>query len=176
MKCIEDYILKGTDVPGLFSKMPSVGELKNMLFRSNNSRTRAYILLLASLAPRNITNGMTIDIQDALSIFNKKQYHHIYPQAYLKGLGINQDKINSISNICILAASENNYVSDKNPNIYIPELIDKLGDEYEKIFLSNLLPILERKDYEKISFDEFINLRSEEIYKRMKNLCDGVAF
>lgn len=176
LKCIEDYILKGTDVPGLFSKMPSVGELKNMLFRSNNSRTRAYILLLASLAPRNITNGMTIDIQDALSIFNKKQYHHIYPQAYLKGLGINQDKINSISNICILAASENNYVSDKNPNIYIPELIDKLGDEYEKIFLSNLLPILERKDYEKISFDEFINLRSEEIYKRMKNLCDGVAF
>ena len=157
----------------MFNNIPSVGEIKNMLFRSNNSRTRAYILLLASLSPRNITNGITIDIQNALSIFNKKQYHHIYPQAFLKGLGVHQNKINSISNICILAASENNYVSDRNPNIYIPELIDKLGNEYEKIFQSNLLPILKKEDYEQLSFDKFIDLRSEEIYKRMKILCDG---
>ena len=176
LKYIENYILKGTDVPGLFGNIPSVKEIKNILFRSNNSRTRAYILLLASLSPRNITNGIAIDIQNALSIFNKKQYHHIYPQAFLRDLKVPQNDINSISNICILAASENNYVSDQNPNIYIPELIDKLGNEYETIFLSNLLPVLNKKDYEQLSFDKFIDLRSEEIHKRLKILCNGIIF
>lgn len=175
LKGIEAYILKETDVPGLFNNIPSVNEVKNMLFRSNNSRTRAYILLLASLSPRNITNGIAIDIQNALSIFNKKQYHHIYPQAFLKGLGVHQNKINSIGNLCILAASENNYVSDKNPNIYIPELIDKLGDEYEKVFSSNLLPILTSKEYEQLSFDKFIDLRSDEICKHINILCNGCS-
>lgn len=117
-----------------------------------------------------------IDIQNALSIFNKKQYHHIYPQAFLRDLKVPQNDINSISNICILAASENNYVSDQNPNIYIPELIDKLGNEYETIFLSNLLPVLNKKDYEQLSFDKFIDLRSEEIHKRLKILCNGIIF
>ena len=147
-----------------------------MLFRSNNSRTRAYILLLASLNPRNITNGIAIDIQSALSIFNKKQYHHIYPQAFLKGLRVHQNKINSIGNIFILAASENNYISDKNPNIYIPELIDTLGDEYEKIFQSNLLPVLSKEEYQKLSFDKFLDIRCEEIQKHIKTLCKGVIF
>lgn len=175
LKCIEEYILKGTDVPGLFNSIPSDNEIKSMLFRSNNSITRAYILLLASLSPRNITNGTKIDIQNALSIFNKKQYHHIYPKAFLKGLGINQNKINSISNICILVASENNYISDKNPNSYIPELVDRLGDEYVKIFQSNLLPILSKEDYKTLSFEKFIDLRSEEICKCIKMLCEGRA-
>lgn len=176
LESIENFILSETDVPGLFNNIPSPSEIKNMLFRSNNSRTRAYILLLASLSPRNITNGIAIDIQNALSIFNKKQYHHIYPQSFLRGFGISPNKINSISNICILAASENNYVSDKNPNIYIPELINKLGDEYEKIFQSNLLPVLSQKEYEQISFVQFLELRSNEIYNRLKTLCDGKSF
>ena len=176
LECIENYILKESDVPGLFNNVPSTNEVKNMLFRSNNSRTRAYILLLASLNPRNITNGIAIDIQSALSIFNKKQYHHIYPQAFLKGLRVHQNKINSIGNICILAASENNYISDKNPNIYIPELIDTLGDEYEKIFQSNLLPVLSKEEYQKLSFDKFLDIRCEEIQKHIKTLCKGVIF
>lgn len=173
LKNIEAYILKETDVPGLFNNIPSINEVKNMLFRSNNSRTRAYILLLASLSPRNITNGVAIDIKNALSIFNKKQYHHIYPQAFLRRLGVEQNKINSISNLCILAASENDYISDKNPNIYIPELIDNLGNEYEKVFHSNLMPILTPKEYKQLSFDKFINLRSEDICKYINMLCNG---
>ncbi len=59
-----------------------------MSFRSNTSRSRAYILALAAKSPRNITNGARIDTDDALSMYNKKQYHHFYPRAYLKKYGI----------------------------------------------------------------------------------------
>ena len=55
-------------------------------------------------------------------------------------------------------------------------LIRESRNEYETIFLSNLLPVLNKKDYEQLSFDKFIDLRSEEIHKRLKILCNGIIF
>lgn len=173
LKNIEDYIVNGKSIAGLFNNVPEIDEIRTMVFRSNNSRTRAYILLLASMKPRNITNGAIIDTQDALSIFNKKQYHHIFPYAYLKEQKVNADKINTISNICMLGASENNYISDKNPNEYIPKLIEKLGDQYQMVFESNLMPILNIEEYKRISYESFIELRTELISQRIKDLCNG---
>ncbi|MDW2797207.1 DUF262 domain-containing protein [Clostridium boliviensis] len=173
LQSIEEYIIKGKDVPGLFGGIPSIDEVKGMVFRSNNSRTRSFILLLASMQPKNITNGAIVDVQNALSIFNKKQYHHIYPQAYLKDKGISANAINSIVNICILAASENNYISDNDPNEYIPELIEKLGEQYELVFKSNLLPILSKEEYKKLAYEDFISLRVNLIHERISFLCNG---
>jgi hypothetical protein len=170
---IENYIVNEKNIPGLFNNIPNMDEVRTMVFRSNNSRTRAYILLLATMKPRNITNGAIIDTQSALSIFNKKQYHHIFPQAYLKSQKVNADKINTISNICMLAASENNYISDAPPNEYIPKLVEKLGNQYEAVFKSNLLPLLTAKEYEDLSYDSFIDLRIKLIAQRIKDLCNG---
>ena len=59
----------------------------NIAFRSNVSRSRAYILALAANKPRNLTNGAYIDPSVALSAYNKKQFHHIHPRAHLKRVG-----------------------------------------------------------------------------------------
>jgi hypothetical protein len=40
---IEDYIINGNEVPGLFGSIPSEAELADILFRSHISRTRAFI-------------------------------------------------------------------------------------------------------------------------------------
>jgi hypothetical protein len=53
-------------------------------FRSNNSTSRAFILALAAKHPRSLLTGRSIDTAEALSSYNKKQFHHIYPTAYLK--------------------------------------------------------------------------------------------
>lgn len=173
LKNIKDYVLNETDIPGLFKDMPTIGEIKKMVFRSNNSRTRAFILMLASMKPRNITNGAIIDVQNALSVYNKKQYHHIFPQAYLKDGGVLPDKINTIINICMLAASENNYISDKNPNEYLPELIEKLGVDYKEVFKSNLIPVLSKEEYKVISYEDFIEVRVRIISDKIVQLCNG---
>jgi hypothetical protein len=172
LNIIENYIVNEKNIPGLFNNIPDKDEVYTMIFRSNNSRTRAYILLLA-MKPRNITNGAIIDTQNALSIFNKKQYHHIFPQAYLKKKKVSMDKISLISNICMLAALENNYIGDQDPNIYIPELINKLGEQYQSVFESNLLPVLTAEEYETISYNNFIERRVELIARRIKELCNG---
>jgi len=131
--------------------------------------------LLASLNPKNITNGAKIDVTDALSIFNQKQFHHIYPKAYLKSLGVNDRQINLISNMCMLVSSENNYISDRNPNEYFPVLVDKLGSQYCGVFESNLLPVLSMEQYKTLSYEKFLLLRIELIHKRMLQLCSGEA-
>ena len=159
LKNIEEYIVNGIEIPGLFNNIPTMQEVKKMVFRSNNSR--------------NITNGAIIDVKNALSFFNKKQYHHIYPQAYLKQKRVIPDKINNISNICMLTASENNYISDDNPNEYIPRLIEKLGEQYKQVFESNLLPILDKEEYERLAYDDFLDLRVKIISDRIKTLCNG---
>lgn len=161
---------KQIDSPS-FDFESSIANLKNVLFRSNNSSTRAYVLALACMNPQNITNGARIDTSDALSVYNRKQFHHIYPQAYLKRLGITET--NSLMNICILAASENNSISDQNPNEYIPNLIDSLGDRFESIFSSNLLPILSKDEYRNLNYDSFLELRTEIVYEYVKKLCLG---
>ncbi|HZQ55188.1 MAG TPA: hypothetical protein VFB14_23515 [Bryobacteraceae bacterium] len=84
-----------------------------------------------------------------------------------------KEEINSLCNICILAASENRAISDDDPNDYLPRLIQSHNGDAEKIFASNLLPNPSNYDYASLPYAEFLNIRSQAIHKRMKHLCYG---
>ncbi|MBD1861298.1 MULTISPECIES: DUF262 domain-containing protein [Trichocoleus] len=155
-----------------FGSTPSANELLTLAFRSNNSRTRAFILLLALCGPRNLTNGASIDPSDALSTFNKKQFHHIYPKAYLSRTGSQLDQ-NALLNICMLTASENNWISDKNPNEYLPALISINRNDIEVIFNSNLMPLPSLVDYSVLAYEEFLKERAKLVEEKIRRLCAG---
>jgi hypothetical protein len=156
----------------IFGQLPSEQSLSRVVFRKNNSRSRAFILMLASLDPRNITNGARIDTSDALSSFNKKQFHHIYPTAFLKRNKSNHDS-NSLINICILAASENLRISDRDPQKYLPECIEKLGSSADEIFDCNLLPSPQKFDYSVRDYSDFLTARLELVHALIDNLYSG---
>jgi hypothetical protein len=80
---IQDFVLNGGD-PDIYGGVLEEATLKSMIFRKNNSRSRAFTLALAKHTPRNITNGNSIDTSEALSVYNKKQFHHIFPEAFLR--------------------------------------------------------------------------------------------
>jgi hypothetical protein len=170
---MDSYIVAGKEVGGMGSTPDDI-ELTRLAFRSNNSRSRAFILLLAACKPRNITNGAAIDTAEALSIFNKKQFHHIFPKAHLDR-GDDSSNKNSLMNICMLAASENNWISDQDPHDYIPSLIVSLGGEAVSVFSSNLLPDPNQTDYSTISFDDFLRLRVALVKPVVQRLCAGLA-
>lgn len=117
-----------------------------MVFRKNNSRSRAFALVLAKANPRNLTNGNSIDPADALSVYNKKQFHHIFPEAFLRRLDPLIERSYTL-NFCMLAASENNLVADKDPAGYLPELIEQLGSNADAVLTSNLMPGSASYDY-----------------------------
>lgn len=174
IELIQEFIidLSSKSSADTFGQVPSEQSLSRVVFRRNNSRSRAFILMLASLEPRNITNGARIDTNAALSQFNRKQFHHIYPKAFLKRNKSSQDP-NSLVNICILTASENLRISDGNPKQYIPECINKLGDQAEEVFDSNLLPLPTKFDYSAMEYSDFLAARLELAHDLISNLYSG---
>lgn len=172
LEAIDAYIVNGEEPQKSFGNLPKIDTFKKLAFRSNNSRSRALIILLALKSPRNITNGALIDTEVALSAYNKKQFHHVYPKAYLKRAGV-QGEHNSLANFCMLAASENNIISDDHPNEYLPRLVEELGAEAKRIFESNYLPSPDTVDYSELSYSEFLDLRSELMMSDISKLADG---
>jgi hypothetical protein len=141
-------------------------------FRSNNSVSRAFILALASRHPRSLITGRAIDTTQALSKYNRKEFHHIYPTAYLKRTKTSGQH-NCLANICMLPAAENNEISDSDPHKYLPDCIRGLGSQAEKVFACNLLPSPQSLSYPAVNFEDLTQSRSRIISDFVHNLCDG---
>ncbi len=157
-----------------FGDIPSARNLLRLGWRKNGAGSRAFSLAMGKHHPRNITNGATIDTFAALSVYNKHQFHHIYPQAHLKRLDSELDP-NRLMNICFLAASENNKVSDDDPKAYIPALVEDLQGVAVSVFASNLLPDPNEFDYSNSDYDSFLLARAEVAALWIKELCEGAV-
>lgn len=172
LEAIDLYIVSGENPKKSFGNIPSISSFMSLGFRSNNSRSRALIILLALKSPRNITNGALIDPEVALSNYNQKQFHHIYPKAYLKRINAPGEH-NSLANFCMLAASENNVISDDNPHEYLPKLALYLGDESDMVFKSNFLPSPNDIDYANLEYLSFLELRAKLLLNDIEKLVKG---
>lgn len=173
LSIVEQYVTRGTGATASdFGTPPKGTELRNAVFRKNNSRSRAFTLVLAKQHPKNLTNATPIDTADALSVYNKKQFHHIFPEAFLRRLDPKIER-NRLQNFAMLSASENNLVSDDDPSIYLPRLISELGNEASAVFASNLMPLPDDYDYAQAKLDTFIEARLPIFAARLAELCDG---
>lgn len=172
LEAIDAFVVRGEEPKKSFGNIPTHEAFKKLSFRSNNSRSRALIILLALKRPRNITNGALIDPEVALSNYNSKQFHHIYPKAHLKRIKAPGEH-NSLANFCMLAASENNAISDDHPNKYLPRLISELGTETLNVFSSNYFPDPGMVDYSTLEYPEFIDLRAKLMLEDINKLAKG---
>ena len=91
-------------------------------WRINSTIAKAAICLLAQLDPKSFFTGTSVDLSDTLAAYNAREFHHIYPKAYLGGQGIPFHEANVIANICMLTSSDNNTISDRAPQDYFPEI------------------------------------------------------
>lgn len=172
IRTVFDFIVHAKGPASNFGNPPSAKEWMYIGFRSNVSRSRAYILALASRHPRNLTNGAYIDPAVALSFYNKKQFHHIFPRAHLRRIGT-ETSDNLVINICMIAAAGNNEISDSNPNKYLPTLAKKLAEDADNVFISNLLMKPSSFDYESATYDAFLEARSKIVADFIERLCAG---
>ena len=98
--------------------------------------TKTFILMLASLLPRSIVNGSLVHLSRVLSAGNKSEFHHLYPQAHLKKVGVDPSKVNALANFCMLSASDNKKVGSKSPVEYRA----KLSPDVDRLLPGNALP------------------------------------
>ena len=57
------------------------------------------------------------------------QSHHVFPRAVLRRAGLPDEKINDICNLIFISGGTNRRISDKEPSVYLPGVINKIGEE-----------------------------------------------
>lgn len=139
-------------------------------FRKGAAAAQAFSALLASNSPRNLTNGAQIDIGSSLSQYNRKEFHHIFPQAYLKDQNVDKDLVNSLANICLLASSENKKIGQTGPAEYFPKLKEDLGGDYSEVMESNLINPKCIKLAESDDYSGFLEERSKLLRETVVDL------
>ena len=117
--------------------------IKNQ-FRLGNAPTKTFILMLANQDPKSFLSGSLVDLDRVLQNYNRSEFHHVYPKAYLKDLGFNELDINCLANFCFLSGSENRKISRKKPSEYIKMMPIE----------ENLDDILQRSFCPKNTFDD----------------------
>lgn len=98
--------------------------------------TSAFILLLCSQKPRSLVNGGHVHISRVLTSGNRAEFHHLFPQAFLRAKEVDGILINSLANFCILSSSDNKRVGSRAPSVYKARLAGELGP----ILKSNVIP------------------------------------
>ncbi len=131
-------------------------DIFNSTWRINSTAAKSALCLMAQLRPKSFLTGAEVDLGSVLSAYNARQFHHIYPKGYLGGIGVPFHEANIIANICFLSASENNEISDKNPEDYFKDIP---ADQAAEIFNCAAIPESARSG--KLDFTDFIVLRQE---------------
>jgi len=144
-------------------------EIINTKFSKASYLTRSFLLLSAQYTPLDLCNGSKIDVGRSLSTYNRKEYHHVFPKAYLKKKGYELSQINSIMNFCFLPADSNKIIRMKEPSDYFYNIIpDKKFDE---ILQTNLLP-LNSTIYKENNYNMFLEKRAELVILEIKKLLN----
>jgi len=117
------------------------------VFRLSSARSATFVLMLASVAPRSFISGNRVDLAAALQAYNRREFHHMYPRAYLRSQGVSNDVINCLANMCILNRADNNRIKSRRPSEY-RELMPRDGTLEEVLKSAITTETLFRDDFE----------------------------
>ena len=73
----------------------------------------------------------------------------------------------------MLAASENNLISDDDPQLYLPTYIGHLSAEANAVLSSNMMPDADVYDYTDASLQSFMKARVKLVHDNIVRLCAG---
>ena len=153
-----------------YKKTLTEKDLIQAQFSKSSPITRAFLLLSSQFKPLDLTNGKKIDIGEALSSFNRKQYHHVFPNSYLSKKGLTKSRRFSLVNFCFLPADSNKKISSKAPSDYFFKITPPTRKN--DILESNLLP---RKSsiYSSDNFDDFLEERASLVMSAINDFAKG---
>jgi hypothetical protein len=132
-------------------------------FNLNTVGTRTFILMLAAKGPKSFISGQPIKLTPVLQAYNRNEFHHLYPKAYLIGQGIDDSRINALVNFTFMSRSDNNVLGGVAPSVYRARME---GRSVDSILRSAQVPnSLFDDDYE-----QFIATRSSMLLRTANGL------
>jgi len=146
-------------------------------FRSNSAVSKMLGLMLAVAAPLDLLNGQRIDVDKSLAWSNDKEYHHVFPQAYLKRSGVRGNEANLVGNIVLLTSKSNIDIRDSAPSEYLSRISAESGREaLVQRLASNLVPEAALDAALANDYTLFLGLRSEHLHAHVQSLTGPTRF
>ncbi|GMA15756.1 DUF262 domain-containing protein [Deinococcus metallilatus] len=120
-------------------------------FRINTIASKTLILMLANKKPLSFISGNEVSLAKVLKEYNRNEFHHIFPQKYLKEKATKYGS-NTLANLTFLSRSDNNQISSRPPSQYR----SLMPDQADEILSRAMIP----SDFINDNYDEFVNKRA----------------
>jgi hypothetical protein len=140
-------------------------------FRANNAHAKVLAIVLSYQHPRDLLTGQSIDTKAALAWQNEKEYHHFFPQAYLKQNGQSAGRINALANIIMLTSASNKRISSRSPSDYLADVEKAAGAQLDAWLTSNLISPAAFAAAKVNNYDAFLAERASTIHALIKKLA-----
>lgn len=152
---------------------PGLGELNVTIdedwfldnrFTVSAVNTKTFVLAMAQKSPRSFVSGVPIGLEDVLQRYNRREFHHLYPRAYLRKQGRANDDINRLANFAFVSATDNKKLGGVAPSNYREQMPN---ESIAEILESAICPeSLLDDDYE-----TFLSERSSMLAAHARKLC-----
>jgi hypothetical protein len=114
-------------------------ELRRAAYGRRSSVADAFFCLLISQKPQYLSNGSDMQVSDFASAANRRHKHHVFPRHHLRQQpGLSQRAINSVLNLCLIAAEENSQFGSKPPRKYLEPFAG--SPHFKRVMSRHLLP------------------------------------
>ena len=170
-------IRQGKEIPGLLQLLRTqVGRLDVLASDLENRNSRSAYFKTMFLAFRD--QGAT-DWRDQLVISLKHsgtrhtlQFHHIFPLNVLRNCDLSTAIMNDICNLAFISGRTNRKISDKEPSIYLKDIVRDQGEN----FLKNQSIPTENTLWKVTAYDDFLICRRQLVAKRINEFLGHDAF
>jgi hypothetical protein len=170
LKSVAAFAEGKTDEIKVEASVPTKELWTQRQFRANNAHSKVLAIVLSYQNPKDLLTGQSIDTKAALAWENAKEYHHFFPQEFLKRRAEKPARINSLANIIMLTSSSNKQVSSRAPSDYLVDVERAAGTQLPVWLKSNLITPSAFAAAKANDFEAFLVERSAAIHSEAQRL------
>ncbi len=126
---VAEFAAGTTDTIRLNTAKPNSDIWIARTFRIDNAHAKLLAIILSHHQPIDLLTGQRVDTDRALAWVNAKEYHHFFPQEFLKSRGERGNRVNSLANIVMLSSASNKKISAKAPSVYLLDVAREAGTQ-----------------------------------------------
>ena len=148
--------------------LPKHDELVHAGWPTKKDRiARAILALALREGGHDLADGSTVSRTN----LKKREYHHLFPDAYLTKLGLPSREVFRSLNCALITWKTNRSISAKEPERYLSERLegsDVSEQDIRQRLATHLVPYDEMKAGD---YDKFLKKRAEMVFERMQKVC-----
>lgn len=135
---------------------------KDNQFKIGAVNTKTLILQLAQKTPRSFISGSPVVLRNVLQDYNRNEFHHIFPKAFLTSQHKSDKEINCLANFSFMSKADNNQLGGVAPSIYKSKMAANTDEILKAAFTSDIIFL--------DNFDNYIDDRASNLWRNASDL------